>query len=160
MNKRTLLNLALITFALLGLGGCSQTSAPGTSAIAGQGDIHERLSNAIRKSGYEHGIMIRRENDLDIDSIFISVPLDGVKQHHPSLEKLLMSLGNICALPEYAYVLERFELDASDYDNFLYMRGVLEKALGGRPNTKIIAAQTPRNAITVTLIHTPFKKAP
>lgn len=154
MNRQLLLNSAIVILALLGLGGCSQTAAP----VVDLSDIHERLSYAIRKTGYEHGIMSRRENDMDIDSIFISVPLDGVKQQHPSLEKLLSSIGSICAMPEYANVSVSFELDASDYDSFLFMRGVLEKALGGRSSTQIIANQNPRNAITITLIHPPLKK--
>ncbi|OGS91391.1 MAG: hypothetical protein A2Z95_08815 [Gallionellales bacterium GWA2_60_18] len=161
MNRPALTNfIVIVLLACAALAGCSQNAAPGTAMQARLIDIHEHLSYAIRKAGYDHSIMSRREGPVNIDSIFISMPLDGVKRQHPSVEKLLNSIGTICARPEYADVALHIELDASDYDNFLFMRGVLEKALGARTNARIIANQNPRNTITVTLTHHPFGKLP
>lgn len=158
MNRHVLASFAFMVLTLTTLGGCSQKMSLGTTAEYGANDIHERLSYVIRRYGFRHGIMSSREEGRDIDSIFVSVPLDGLKRKHPGLEKMLTTVGNICALPEYADIAVRIELGTMDEADLKFMREVFEKALSGKANAEIVAVSDSRSDLTITVTHVPVKK--
>lgn len=158
MKKHVLVSFAFLALILMTLGGCSQKMAPGTMAEYGANDIHERLSYVIRRHGFRHGIMSSREDSRDIDSIFVSVPLDGLKRKHPGLEKMLTTVGTICALPEYADIAVRIELGTMDEADLKFMREVFEKTLAGKTNAEIVAVPDSRSDLTITVTHVPVKK--
>lgn len=158
MSRYALASMVVMVLTLAGLGGCCQKTLPGTSTEQGLSDIHERLSYSIRLHGFRHGIMSTREDNRDIDSIFVSVPLDALKRQHPGLEKMLVMVGTICALPEYADISVRIELGTMDEADLNFMRNTLEKALADKPNAKIVAMPGSRSDLTITVTHVPLKK--
>lgn len=158
MNRHVLISLVFLALALATLGGCSQKMALGIPAEHEVNDIHERLSYIIRRHGFRHGIMSSREDNRDIDSIFVSVPLDGLKRKHPGLEKMLTAVGSICALPEYADISVRIELGTMDEADLKFMRGIFEKTLAGKANAEIVSVSDSRSDLTITATHVPVKK--
>ena len=158
MNRNVLLSLAVMVLSLAGLAGCAQKIPLVTTTEAGASDIHERLSYTIRRHGFRHGIMSNREDNRDIDSIFVSVPLDGLKRQHPGLERMLTAVGTICALPEYADVPVRVELGTMDEADLKFMRNIFEKTLAGKTNAEIVSVSDSRSDLTITVPHIPVKK--
>lgn len=159
MNKSTLMIWVIFTFTLALLGGCSQKLQHGAATEPALSDIHERLSYIIRRQGFRHGIMSTRDDERDIDTIFVSVPLDGLKRKHPGLEKMLTMVGNICALPEYTDIAVRIELGTMDESDINFMRDIFKKTLGNKPNAEVVSVKDSRSDITITVTHEPFKKS-
>lgn len=158
MNRYVWAGLIAVALALSGLSGCCQKIPPGKTTVPELSDIHERLSHTIRQHGFRHGIMSNREDNRDIDSIFVSLPLDAVKRQHPGLEKMLVMVGSICALPEYADISVHIELGTMDEADLNFMRNTLEKALAGKPNARIATTPGSLSDLTITVIHVPYKK--
>lgn len=159
MNRYALMSWAIIVLTVTLLGGCSQKMHQGTSMEPGLSDIHERLSYIIRRQGFRHGIMSTRDDDRDIDSIFVSVPLDGLKRKHPGLEKMLTMVGTICALPEYADITVRIELGTMDESDLTFMRDIFRKTLADKKNAEVVTVKDSRSDLTITVTHEPFKKS-
>lgn len=158
MNRYVLAGVIVVALTLSSLSGCHQKIPPGKSTVPELNDIHERLSYIIRQHGFHHGIMSNREDNRDIDSIFVSLPLDAVKRQHPGLEKMLVMVGTICALPEYSDISVYIELGTMDEADLNFMRNTLEKALTGKSNAKIAITPGARSDITITVTHVPYKR--
>jgi hypothetical protein len=140
--------LALLTLA--GLPACTDKLSRPASQDREIRDIHERLSQAMRRHGFNHGIRSQRNGNQDIDSIYVSVPLDALLRRHASLDGLLKDIAGICAGSDYPILIE---LGARDEKDMNYMRSRLEPELGKKKN--VVLENTPGSAsdITITVLH-------
>lgn len=116
-------------------------------------DLHERLSYTIRKHGFEHGIMSRREMDRDTDAIYIPLALDTVKRQHASLDDMILELARILSLPRYDDLPILIELGAKDKPDREYLHARISEAMTGLSNVQVRANPETFNDITITVTH-------
>lgn len=133
--------------------GCAQQRMSATKAPELR-DIHERLSYVIRKHGFRHSLRSERQVDVDVDSIFVSLPLDALKTRDFGLDKMLADVAGVCASPDFMDISIVIDLGSRDEADIRYLRDRLEQAgLVNRQNVRIVASRDGYNDITVTTIH-------
>ena len=136
----------------LWLGGC----APVVSELKALRNphaeaLHENLSQSIHSFGFRHGIRIVREDDREIDTILVSIPLDSLKRQHITLHHMLFNVARICARPEYAKLSIQIELNAGDDSDRTYMRGIVEPIVAEARNVKVVSQADSANDLVITL---------
>lgn len=145
--------IAVLASALTALSGCSPVVQHDPGLVREQSDIHERLSDAIGRDGFEHNFLNQREGSEHIDVIHIKVSLDSLKGRHLSLEKLMTDIGRICSHPNYAHLSMRILIGAGDEEDQMYLYAILATAVKGRSNIALTAAVDSRNEIIITVRH-------
>lgn len=118
-----------------------------------QGDIHERLSEAISRDGFDYNFGTERDGSERIDVIHIKISLDSLKGRHLSLEKLMTDIGRVCSHPNYAHLPVSILIGAGNEDDQMYLYAILATAVKGRRNIALVAATDTRNEIIVTVRH-------
>lgn len=116
-------------------------------------ELHERLSYAISRSGFTHGLRGMREEGRNIDSIYISLSLDSLKRRHLTLDQMLTDVARICADKEFAAVDIRIEISASDEADLQYLRGMIEPTVVAAPNVRVSQMRDATNDIVITAVH-------
>lgn len=150
---RSVISLGLTALLGMGLVACAPNAAFPISIKREQSvELHERLSQAIHRSGFSHGLRGVREDNKVIDSIFISVSFDALKRRYAGLDKMLAEVGRICGDKAYERVTIRIELSGDD-DDMIYLRGLLEPTIGGAKNVSIVSINEGRNDIVITMTH-------
>lgn len=149
---RTLLaGLAIVLAA-----GCSNVVHELKAARNARGEaLHERLSQVIHDNGFTHGIRSVREDQREIDTVFVSIPLDSLKRRHISLHHMLFAAARLCARPEYAAVSIRIELNAADESDREYMRGIVGPIVADARNVSLFAQREAENDFVITMSHAP-----
>lgn len=117
--------------------------------------LHERLSQIIHDNGFTHGIRSVREDQREIDTVFVSIPLDSLKRRHISLHHMLFNVARLCARPEYAAVAIRIELNAVDESDREYMRDIVGPIVADARNISVFAQREAENDFVVTMSHAP-----
>jgi len=142
--------LGLTALLGMGLGACAPNGAFPISIKREQAsDLHERLSQAIRRNGFSHGLRGVREDNKVIDTIFISVSFDAMKRRYAGLDKMLAEVGRICGDKAFENFTIRVELSGDD-DDMIYLRGLLEPGIAGAKNVSIVSVNEGRNDIVIT----------
>lgn len=151
-SPRFLLIAALLVLAST-LAGCAGIPVSSKKAPPAVEELHERLSVAIRNNGFSHGIHSVREDDRDIDSIFVSIPLDSLKRRHLSLDLMLTDVARLCAKPQFADVEVQIEIGVHDEEDARYMRSLIEPQVQRAANVKVLQVKEARNELTITMTH-------
>lgn len=150
-THRFALTLGLIALGGLGLAACApNTTFPISIKREQPSELHERLSQAIHRNGFSHGLRGVREDNKVIDTIFISVSFDALKRRYAGLDKMLADVGRICGEKAYERVAIRIELSGDD-DDMIYLRGLLEPGVAGAKNVSIVSVNEGRNDIVITM---------
>jgi hypothetical protein len=138
------------------LAGCAPLVSD-LKASRGQhvGAIHEQLSNAIQRNGFSHGIRIMREDEREIDVIFVSIPLDALKRQFISLHHMLFNVARISARPEFSRIDIQIELNASDEEDRKYMQGIVEPIVADARNVTVTAQRENTNDLVITMTYDP-----
>lgn len=121
--------------------------------------LHELLSRSIHSYGFSHGVRSVREDDREIDSVFVSIPLDSLKRQHISLHHMLFNVARLCARPEFSNRTIQIELNAGDDSDRAYMRGIVEPIVAAARNVKVGSQRDARNDIVITISNDPAKSA-
>lgn len=146
--------IAVVALAfLLALPACTANRQIEPDLVRERTDIHERLSEAIRRDGFDYKFLSRREGPDRIDVIHIKISLDSLKGRHLSLEKLMKDIGGICSRPNYAQLPFRILIGAGDEDDQMYLYSILATAVKGRENIALTTATDSRNEIIITVRH-------
>lgn len=146
----------ILIAALLSIGAlCSCTPGINLKAEKEQRitELHERLSHAISRHGFNHGLRGTREDGRNIDSIYISISLDSLKRRHESIDQMLADVGRICTAKEFAEVNIRIELSARDDDDMLYLYGLIQPTTAGAINVQVVRVRDAVNDIVITVAH-------
>lgn len=117
--------------------------------------LHERLSEVIHQNGFTHGIRSVRQDERELDTVFVSIPLDSLKRRHISLHHMLFNVARLCARPEYASVSIQIELNAADEADRIYMRDLVQPIVADARNVTVIAQREAENDLVVTLSRGP-----
>lgn len=145
--------IAVMASVLTALPGC----APGRQADPGllreQGDIRERLSEAISRDGFDHILRTHLDGPEPVYVINIKVSLDSLKGRHLSLEKLMMDIGRVCSHPDYGHFPISILIGAGDEDDQMYLYAILATAVKGRNNIALTPATDSHNEITIMVRH-------
>lgn len=147
--------------ALLGLVVVVAACAPVTTAQGEQPwkqDIHEHLSDAIAKEGFSHRIVSDRNPYLHVDSIHLRIPLDGMKRRHEGVERVLIGIAQVCALPDYREVPISIVVATVDEEDGRYLRSVLEHQVGGKENITIKVVVGSGEGIVIAVRHVPLTR--
>ncbi len=120
--------------------------------------LHEQLSRSIHSFGFSHGVRSVREDDREIDSVFVSIPLDSLKRQHVSLHHMLFNVARLCARPEFSARSIQIELNAGDDRDRAYMRGIVEPIVAEARNVKVVSQRDASNDIVITVSNVPAKK--
>ena len=135
--------------------GCAPMVSELKAARNQQGEaLHERLSQLIHSFGFRHAIRSVREDSREIDTIFVTIPLDSLKRRHVSLHGMLFNVGRLCARPEHANVSIQIELNAGDEIDRAYLRGVVEPLVAEASNVKVGSQNDAANDFVITLAYT------
>jgi hypothetical protein len=121
-------------------------------------DLQERLSSAISRNGFSHGLRSERVPGFHYDSIYIHIPLDSLKRRHYSLGNLMRDVGKVCSLPEYAEYPIRIEFAAGDFEDRSYLETLLLKEVGTKTNVVVTVHSDVFNDMLITVTH-PVKSA-
>lgn len=138
---------------LVALSACTTSRQNEPAVVREQTDIHERLSDAISRDGFDHNFLTQREGPENIDVIHVKISLDSLKGRHLSLEKLMTDIGRICSYPSYAHLPFHILIGAGDEDDQMYLYSILATAVKGRKNIALTTATDPRNVIIITVRH-------
>jgi hypothetical protein len=120
---------------------------------AGLRDVHQRLSLAIARDGFEHGMRTRVQGQREIDSIYIRIPFDSLRRRHPGLEKLMRDIGAIFHQPEFSTMPIRIDIGAGDAGDREYLRQALLAALAGAGSVEVGLEASDHNDIVITVVH-------
>lgn len=143
-------------FGTLALGACAPVVSELKAARNPHGDrLHERLSQSIHSFGFSHGIRSVREDNREIDTILVSIPLDSLKRQHITLHHMLFNIARLCARPEFANVAIQIELNAGDDNDRNYMRGIVEPLVVEARNVKVVSQRDAVNDLVITLSKVP-----
>lgn len=145
--------LSALLLAIGVLCGCGQVVPLHTAREQRITELHERLSYAISRHGFSHGLRGTREDGRSIDSIYISISLDSLKRRYSSIDQMLTDVGRICAAREFSEMVIRIELSAAADDDMRYMYGLLTPALAGAPNVQVVQIRDAVNDIVITVAH-------
>lgn len=121
--------------------------------------LHEQLSQSIHSFGFSHGIRSVREDDREIDTIFVAIPLDSLKRQYVTLHYMLFNVARICARPEYSKVSIQIELNTGDDSDRAYMRGIVEPIVAEARNVKVVSQRDASNDFVITLSYDPAMRA-
>jgi hypothetical protein len=121
--------------------------------------LHEQLSRSIHSFGFSHGVRSVREDDREIDSVFVSIPLDSLKRQHISLHHMLFNVARLCARPEFSARSIQIELNAGDDKDRAYMRSIVEPIVADARNVKVVSQRDASNDIVITISNDPTKSA-
>lgn len=113
--------------------------------------LHERLSQAIHDSGFSHGIRSLREDDREIDTIFVAIPLDSLKRRYIGLHQMLFNVARICARPEFSKVSVQIELNATDEADRAYLRDLVGPLVADAHNVVVLSQRDGANDLVITL---------
>lgn len=151
LQRRWGIALAAMLFAT-GFAGCapvlSELKAARHPHVAA---LHEQLSELIRANGFRHGIRSVRENDREIDTILVTIPLDSLKRRHIALHDMLFNVARLCARPEFANFSIGIELNAGDEPDRAYMRDIVEPIVAKARNVSVISQRDAGNDVVITL---------
>lgn len=151
LNPRVVLVLATILAAMAG-SGCAPVVSELKAARNPHVDVlHQRLSDSIHSYGFSHGIRSVREDNREIDTIFVAIPLDSLKRQYIMLHHMLFNVARLCARPEFANVSIQIELNAADDQDRDYMRGIVEPLVAEARNVKVISQRDASNDLVITL---------
>ena len=143
----------LVGLVLLALAACAPTMQSDPPLSGGRTDIHERLSEAIIRDGFSHGLRSQRDGNEHFDVINIAVSLDSLKGRHQSLDKLMTDIGRICSNPGYAHLPILVVIGAGDEDDRMYLYAVLANSVKGRPNITVNSVSDTGNEILISIRH-------
>lgn len=147
--------------SVLMLAGCAPMVSDLKSARDPHSEtLHEQLSRSIHSYGFSHGVRSVREDDREIDSVFVSIPLDSLKRQHISLHHMLFNVARLCARPEFSTRTIQIELNAGDESDRTYMRGIVEPIVAEARNVKVVSQRDSRNDIVITIANDPARSAP
>lgn len=146
-------------FAIV-LAGCSNVVHE-LKAARNQRDeaLRERLSDVIHDNGFSHGIRSVRQDERELDTLFVSIPLDSLKRRHVSLHHMLFNVARLCARPEYASISIQIELNAADESDRAYLRDIVEPIVAEARNVTVIAQREAENDLVITLSRMPPQPA-
>ncbi|MBI4985807.1 MAG: hypothetical protein HZC24_10840 [Rhodocyclales bacterium] len=113
--------------------------------------LHEQLSQSIRSFGFSHGIRSVREDEREIDTIFVAIPLDSLKRQHITLHHMLFNVARLCARPEFAKIAVRIELNAGDESDRSYMRGIVAPIVAEARNVQVVSQRDASNDLVITI---------
>ena len=116
-------------------------------------EIHEGLSEAISRNGFDYNLLSQREGPDHVDLINIKLSLDSLKGRHLSLEKLMTDIGRVSSQPAYAHLPVRILVGAGDEDDQMYLYAILATVVKGRSNIDLTTVTYSRNEIMVTVRH-------
>jgi hypothetical protein len=145
--------IAVVAVALVALQGCAPSKQIDPGAVRERSDIHERLSEAIGRDGFDYHMLTRRDGPEHIDVINIKLSLDSLKGRHLSLEKLMTDIGRVCSRLSYAHLPVRIRIGADDEDDQMYLYAVLATTVKGRDNITLIPVTDSRNEVIITIRH-------
>jgi hypothetical protein len=136
------------------MSGCAQVvSDLKASRQQNAATIHEHLSRSIHQFGFSHGIRSIRNDDQEIDTVFVAVPLDALKRQYIMLHHMLFNIARICARPEFANVDIRIELNAGDEADQAYMRSIVEPVVAPARNVTVVSQRDGTNDVVITTSH-------
>ncbi|NJD36379.1 MAG: hypothetical protein FIA96_16385 [Betaproteobacteria bacterium] len=150
---RSLRAIAVIASVLAALPGCAPNRAVDPDVEQERIDIHERLTEAISRSGFDYNFLSQRLGADHFDLISIKLSLDSLKGRHLSIEKLMTDIGRVSSQPTYAHLPIRIVIGASDEDDQMYLYAILATAVKGRSNIDLATATDSRNEIIITIRH-------
>lgn len=113
--------------------------------------LHEYISESIHSYGFRHGVTSIREDEREIDTILVSIPLDSLKRQHESLHHMLFNVARLAARPEFAHLSIQIELNAGDDDDRKYMMGIVQPIIATAKNVKAIAQRDNSNDLVVSI---------
>jgi hypothetical protein len=145
--------IALMVPLLVALSACTPGRQNAPEMIRTQSAIHERLSEAIIRDGFDYDFGTERDGSEHLDVIRVKFSLDSLKGRHLSLEKLITDIGRICSHPNYAHLPVRIRIGAGDEDDQMYVFAILATALRGRDNIALMPVTDLRNEIIITVRH-------
>lgn len=144
---------AVMASLLIALSACAPDRPTAPDLTQPRTDIHERLSEAISRDGFDYNSGTERDGLEEIDVIHVKISLDSLKGRHLSLEKLMTDIGRVCSYPNYAHLPIRILIGAGDEDDQMYLYAILATAVKGRSNIYLSTAADSRNEIIVTVRH-------
>lgn len=121
--------------------------------------LHEQLSQSIHSFGFSHGIRSVREGSREIDTVFVSIPLDSLKRQYIGLHHMLFNVARLCARPEYSRMSIQMELNAGDEADRAYMRGIVEPLVAEARNVKVVSQRDASNDFVITISYDPTRPA-
>jgi hypothetical protein len=145
--------IAVTVSLLVALSACTSGRQNAPEMILAQSDIHERLSEAISRDGFDYDLGTERDGPEHLDAIRVKISLDSLKGRHLSLEKLMTDIGRICSHPNYAHLAVRILIGAGDEDDQMYVYAILATAVRGSDNIALIPVTDLRNEIIITVRH-------
>lgn len=150
---RTIQAFAVMASSLIALSACAPDRANAPDLRLPRTDIHERLSEAITRDGFDYDFGTERDGLEDIDVIHIKISLDSLKGRHLSLEKLMTDIGRVCSYPGYAHLPISILIGAGDEEDQMYLFAILATAVRGRSNIDLTTATDSLNEVKVTVRH-------
>ncbi len=155
LNLRCCVLVAVVLLAG-GLAGCATVVSDLKAARTPHAEaLHERLSEIAHGYGFSHGIRSIRDDAREIDTIFVSIPLDSLKRRFINLHHMLLNVAMLCARPEFSKVSIRIELNTSDASDLAYMRGIVEPVLVDAHNVSLVPQRENSNDMVITLSNSP-----
>lgn len=154
-RSRRLVVLPILILGALSIAGCASTRQADVELIRDHGDIHERLSEVISRDGFSHRIISDRSDAIHQDSIHLSIPIDGIKRRHEGVERVLISIARVCALPEYVALPIRIVVATIDDDDGKYMRTLLDREIGSSTNISVQVKSGSGEGIVIAIRHPP-----
>ena len=147
-----------LCLTLSGLAGCAaKAQRPAQKQEVAL--MHERLSQTIMRHGFSHGIRSQRNELRDIDSIYLSVPLDSLKRRHENFVTMLHEIATICASPEFSALTIYIELGTRDEKDLTYMHDQFNALLAGKKNIQVVDQPDERSDITITVVQPKLAQA-
>lgn len=127
MKTRRLLPALLAT--LLMTAGCITVDNRKCAQAEGH-DLHEYLSDIMRKHGYTHEIVSSRTPQDETDSVSVSISMDALKRRNRTLETMLREIGALCRRAEFADVPITFWFFSDDSAAGEYVEEILNQSIG------------------------------
>lgn len=116
-------------------------------------DIQERLSESIAADGFSHRLISDRTPKTHHDSIYLRIPLDGMKRRHEGVRQLLANIARICALPEYSAFPIRIVVATADEEDGRFLRAVMDQEVGGRKNVSFEVNTGSAGGVMIAVTH-------
>ena len=157
---RKLVALPALIFGVLAIAACASTRQADVALERAHGDIHERLSDVISRDGFSHRIISDRTDTLHNDSIHLRIPIDGIKRRHEGVERVLISIARVCALPEFVALPIRIVVATIDDDDGKYMRAMLNREIGTSTNVSVQVTSGSSEGIVIAIRHPPPSPRP
>lgn len=158
LRARNLLG-ALLAVVLLVLSGCSQVIGELKAARKPHAEsLHEQLSAAIHRASFTHAIRSVREGTREIDTLFVSVPLDSLKRQTVTLHEMLFSVARLCARPEFANLSIEIELNAKDEKDRAYLSSVVMPIVAEASNVTVVPQREPNTDVVITIVNDLMKR--